>query len=162
MCAPLGVGALPIDDEPDRDALGGLPDQRVGEYVSDDARPEAELVDVNGRRGAGDVLEHPRVEATALDEGLHGRSTTLGELDCELSPRDWDGEEALCVSPYSIVRYRDSRARPHVSRSRRAPCALLVAPAIALKTIESFGGVANSEEAAVSLREPRPAVLECQ
>ena len=47
--ASLGIGALTIDDEPHGNTLGGLRDQRLGEGVSRDARPEAELVDVNGR-----------------------------------------------------------------------------------------------------------------
>ncbi len=45
---PLGVGALPVDHEPDGYALGGLGDQCIRELVSDDTRPEAELIDVDG------------------------------------------------------------------------------------------------------------------
>jgi len=37
---------------------------------ADDARPEAELVDVNRRRGGRDVVEHRRVERVAFDERL--------------------------------------------------------------------------------------------
>ena len=55
-CTSLGVGSLAVDDEPHGNALRGLGDQRLGELVSHDARPEAELVDVDGRRRRDDVL----------------------------------------------------------------------------------------------------------
>jgi hypothetical protein len=69
--AALGVGALPIHDEPNGDALCGFGDQRLREPVTDDARPEPELVDVHRGRGCGNIDEHARVERGALDEDLH-------------------------------------------------------------------------------------------
>jgi hypothetical protein len=76
--APLRVRPLPVHDEPDGDALSGLGDQRVRKPVTDEARPEAELVDVHRGRGCRDVGEHPWVERGALDEDLHrGRRALL-------------------------------------------------------------------------------------
>ena len=44
---PVRARALPVHDEPDRHALRGLGQQRRGELLSDGARPEPELVDVD-------------------------------------------------------------------------------------------------------------------
>ena len=89
--AALRVGALPVDDEPDRDTRGRLRDQRVGEGVADDAGPEPELVDVDRGRGGVDVLEDLRVEVPPLDVNVDGRGAALGE--CEA--RDRPGSRAL-------------------------------------------------------------------
>ena len=68
--AALGVGALPVDDDANRDTVSRLGEERFREPVSHGSRAKAELVDVDRRRGRGDVLEHPRVEVRALDEDL--------------------------------------------------------------------------------------------
>ena len=81
---PIGVGALPVDDEPDGNAFAGLRDQRLGEPLPDDARPESELVDVDGRGRGLDVLEHRRIEVLALDVHLGGRGDGLVELEREV------------------------------------------------------------------------------
>ena len=60
--ATLGIRALAVDDEPDRDAVLRLGDEDLGEPVSHEAGTEAELVDVDRGRRRGDVLEHRRVE----------------------------------------------------------------------------------------------------
>ena len=82
----LGLRALAVDDEPDRDSLVRLRNQRLGEGVPDVAGPEPELIDVNrGRRGA-DVLEHRRVEVPPLDVNVDGRRAALGEREPEVVP----------------------------------------------------------------------------
>ena len=68
--AALRIRAPPVDDDPHRDALRRLGDQRIGEGVPDESRPEAELADVHRVRGRPDVVEHPRVEGLACDENL--------------------------------------------------------------------------------------------
>jgi hypothetical protein len=70
--AALRIGALPVDDQPDRDTLGRLGNERIREPVADEPRPEAELVDVDGRRRGCDVGEQRRVEVAPFDMELHG------------------------------------------------------------------------------------------
>ena len=84
--AALRVGALTVDDEPDRNTRGRLRDQRVGEGLADDAGPEPELVDVDRGRGGLDVLEDLRVEVPPLDVDVDGRSAALGEREGEIAP----------------------------------------------------------------------------
>ena len=45
----FGVGALPIHDQPDRDALLGFRDQRSGKPIPNQTRTKTELIDVHGR-----------------------------------------------------------------------------------------------------------------
>jgi hypothetical protein len=70
---PVGVGALPIDYEPYGDAFARLRKQRLGEAFPDDAGPESELVDVDGRERGLDVSKHRRVEVPTLNVHLGGR-----------------------------------------------------------------------------------------
>jgi hypothetical protein len=106
LCAALGVGAAPVDDEPDRNALGRLADQRLGESVAHDAGAEAELVDVDRGRGGGDVLEHPRVEGVALDEHLGRGGRALGKREREFAQSHRSGQQPLRVFGDALVRNR--------------------------------------------------------
>ena len=114
--APFRVGALPVDDEPDGDVLRGLGDQRVRKPVPDDTRPEAELVDVDGGRGGGDVGEHSRVERGALDEDLHRRGRALVEPEHERPAARRAGEQPFGLPADAVVRDDESRTRPHPRR----------------------------------------------
>ena len=84
--AALRIGALPVDDQPDRDALGRLRHEHVGEPLAHEARPEAELVDVNRRRCGCDVGEQGWVEVAALDVQLHRRGAALVERQRQRRP----------------------------------------------------------------------------
>ena len=115
--APLGVGALPVDDEPDGDALRGLGDQRICEPVSDEAGPEAELVDVHRRRGGGDIVEHPGVERRAFDEDIDGRGRALVEPEHERAAARRGGQDPFGLGAKAVVR-NDRRARAHPEARR--------------------------------------------
>ena len=106
----LGVGAAPVDDEPDPHALGGLRDQRVGKTVSHDSGAEAELVDVHRGRRGGDVLEQPRVEVVALDENLGGRGRAFDEREREIGEPDLPAHQPGCVRAQLFVRDRARQA----------------------------------------------------
>ena len=82
--ATLGVGALSIDVQPDRNSLLRLRDQRSGEPVADQPRTEAELIDVHRRRRRRDVGEHRRIEVAALDVELRRRRSSPLEVECQL------------------------------------------------------------------------------
>ena len=110
--APLRVGALPVDDEPDGNALRDLGNQCVRELVADHTRPEPELIDVHGRRGARDVLEHSRIERSALDEDLHGRGRALVEPEHERMAARRADENPFGLRVDAVVR-DESRSRPH-------------------------------------------------
>ena len=116
--AALGVGALPVDDQADGDALRGLREEHVRERVADDARPEAELVDVHRRFGRRDVREHARVERRALDEHLGRRGGALREREREVGARARAREQALGVLPDPGVGDR----RRECSRRRTIRC----------------------------------------
>src|SRR4029078_8927334 len=58
--AALGVRALPCDDEPDRDALAQLLDERGRELLPHPTGTEAELVDVDGRGRRADAGDDRR------------------------------------------------------------------------------------------------------
>ena len=101
--AALGVGALAVDDEPDRHAVSRLGEERLGEPVPHRSRTEAELVDVDRRRSRSDVLEHPRVEVRALDEDLRRGGGALVERQREIGTRHRPAHEALRVAPQLVV-----------------------------------------------------------
>ena len=101
----LGVGALPVDHDPDWDTGARLVDQRRREDVADGARPEAELVDVDGGPRRGDVLEDPWVEGVSADEHLRGRGAALLECERQVGAFHGPGEQALRV--VADVRDRD-------------------------------------------------------
>ena len=44
----FGIGARPVDDQPDGDARGSLGGERLGERVAYHPRFETELVEVHG------------------------------------------------------------------------------------------------------------------
>ena len=106
--AALRVGALPVDDQPDRDALRRLCDERICEPVAYQARPEAELVDVDGRRRGCDVGEQRRVEVPPLDVKLHRRCAAPVERQRQLRPRHARGRrETRRVGGDHLVRNSD-------------------------------------------------------
>ena len=107
--AALGIRALLVDHEPDRDAVPSLCDQRLGEDIPDRSRPEPELVDVDRRRGGPDVLEHPRVEGAALDEHVRRRGAALVELEREVGARHRSREQPLRMLRDALVGNGDRR-----------------------------------------------------
>jgi hypothetical protein len=132
--APLRIGAIPVDDEPDGDALGRLGGECAREAVADLARAEAELVDVDRGRRALDVREEPRVERGTADEHLSGPGRRLRERQGEIAALDpWASDELTCaVGDGAIgnvhcevglqVRWRHTSLPRRVPAARRASC----------------------------------------
>ena len=115
--ASLRVGPLRVDHEPYRHALGRLREQDLGELVTDDARPKAELVDVHRGRRRRHVLEDAWVEALPLDQHLGGGRIALLERERERAATELARDDALGVTP----EYRRSRPRRRRPISFRWP-----------------------------------------
>jgi len=81
----VGIRPLAIDDDSDRDALGGLRNQKLCELDTDRPRPEPELIDVNRRRGRCDVREHRWIEVPTFDMNLRRRGDGLVEEEPEIA-----------------------------------------------------------------------------
>ena len=118
--ASLRVGALPVDDEPDRNTSGRLCDQSIGEGLADDAWPEPELVDVDRGRGGVDVLEDRRVEVPPFDVNVDGRSAALGEREAEIVPVHGPCDEPVSALPDLADRADGSWWAHSALRLRRA------------------------------------------
>jgi hypothetical protein len=79
------IRPLAIDDDSDRNPVGGFRNQHLRELVSDGTGPETELVDVNRRGGRRDVRQHRWIEVPALDMNLSRRGEGLAEDEPEIS-----------------------------------------------------------------------------
>ncbi len=111
----FGIRALPVDDEPDGDAVAQLLDERIRELLPDLTGTEAELVDMDGRGRRADVGEHRRVERPSLDEDLDRRRAALGEAHREVAQGDGAREESLRVLADPVALDGDPGARPHAA-----------------------------------------------
>ena len=83
--ASVGIRPLAIDDDSDRNAVGGFRNQHLRELVADGTRPETELVDMNRRHGRCDVRQHRWIEIPALDVYFRRRGDGLVEDELEIS-----------------------------------------------------------------------------
>ena len=117
--ASVGIRPLAIDDDSDRNAVGGLRNQHLRELVSDGTRPEPELVDVNRGRGRCEVRQHRWIEVPALDMNLRRRGNGFVEDELEISLSCGHTKQLL-----GALAFRD----PHASRlaldTPRARCAM--------------------------------------
>ncbi len=80
-----GARADAVDDDADRDALGGLGEQHAGELLADRAGAEAVLVDVHRRRRGADVVEDQREEVAPLHVHVDGGGGRLLEHEREVA-----------------------------------------------------------------------------
>ena len=81
----VGIRPLAIDDDSDRNPVGGFRDKHVRKLVSDGTRPETELVDVNRRPGRCDVGQHRWIEVPPLDVDFRRRGDGLAEGEPEIA-----------------------------------------------------------------------------
>jgi len=109
---PAGPRADPVDDDPHRDPLGGLGEQRAGEPLPDLTGTEAVLVDVDRGRRARDVVQDQREEVLPRDVDVDGRGRGLVEHQREVAELDLRARELLRAGADVIhAADRPSRAR---------------------------------------------------
>jgi len=117
----VGVGATAVHHEADRHALGSLRLEHARERLADRAGPESELIDVDGRAGRRDVVQHRREEVATLDVDLGRGGDRLVECECEVGAPNLPAEERLGSPregvgrrrghPRGVFRYRFLRQR---------------------------------------------------